>query len=119
MAFLLLLVVAELGVAVLASVFREEFLEGLEGRLGDQLATKYGIDIENHYQSNNIAHKDFTTSVDFTQYRVSRCTPRLATPSPRPRPRAPFLFALSLANAIFPGVASHFPFPTTTLPPYC
>lgn len=68
--FLFVLVVAEIGVAVLTLIFREEFLVGLDERLTDQLANKYGLDIENHYQSNNIANKDFTTAMDFAQYRV-------------------------------------------------
>ncbi|KAJ1529316.1 hypothetical protein ONE63_006107 [Megalurothrips usitatus] len=71
--FLFLLVWVELGVAVLTFVFREEFLEGLETRLGSQLVTKYGMDIENHYHNNNVANKDFTTSVDFAQYRFNCC----------------------------------------------
>lgn len=69
-AFLFVLVHAEIGVAVLTLIFREEFLVGLDERLTDQLTNKYGLDIMNHYQSNNIANKDFTTAVDFAQYRV-------------------------------------------------
>lgn len=71
--FLLFLVAAEMGLAVITFVFREEFMEGLEARLSDQLINQYGVDIANHYESNNIANKDFTTSVDFAQYRVRHC----------------------------------------------
>ncbi|XP_034249795.1 tetraspanin-3-like isoform X2 [Thrips palmi] len=71
--FLLFLVAVEMGVAVITFVFREEFMEGLEARLSDQLVNKYGLDIANHYESNNVANKDFTTSVDFAQYRFNCC----------------------------------------------
>ena len=70
MVFLFLLVVVEVGVAVLTLIFREEFLVGLDERLSDQLVNKYGLDITNHYQSNNVANKDITNAVDFAQYRV-------------------------------------------------
>ncbi|KAE8741371.1 hypothetical protein FOCC_FOCC013070 [Frankliniella occidentalis] len=71
--FLIVLIVGEMGVAVLTFVFREEFLEGLDTRLSSELIEKYGMDIENHYLSNNVANKDFTTSVDFAQYRFNCC----------------------------------------------
>ncbi|KAK3924162.1 CD82 antigen [Frankliniella fusca] len=71
--FLVILIVVEMGVAVLTFVYREEFLEGLDTRLNSELIDKYGVDITNHYQSNNIANKDFTTAVDFAQYRFNCC----------------------------------------------
>ncbi|XP_069688975.1 CD151 antigen-like isoform X2 [Periplaneta americana] len=60
--FLFLLLCAELAVAIVTLVYREEFLKGLEGRLMNRFKEHYG-------QDSNI----FTQAIDQAQFRFNCC----------------------------------------------
>jgi hypothetical protein len=60
--FLFLLVCCELAVSIGTLVYREQHLSGLEARLTDQLATRYGHDTNNN--------NGFTQSIDVAQFKV-------------------------------------------------
>nr|CAD7259600.1 unnamed protein product [Timema shepardi] len=63
--FLFLMLIAEVAVAIVTLVYREQFLVGLQTRLNHQLNEKYG--------RNSVDNQLFTESVDLAQYKFNCC----------------------------------------------
>lgn len=64
---LFLLMCIELGIAVIALIYKEHFVSGLQNRLTDQLIQNYG------HKNSNEKYISFSNSVDFAQYKFKCC----------------------------------------------